>query len=355
MPKIKPFLISNKVSVRDSMKKMDETHTKILFVVDHENKLMGTVSDGDLRRWILSEGKLDESIDKVSNKNPVYFNEGYSVERIKETMLEKKIQCIPVVNHTGEIKELLFWDSIFQGEIIEREKKELNAHIVVMAGGMGTRLEPFTQILPKPLIPIGDKTIIEIIMDKFLNYQVKHFYISIGHKSKIIRSYFEDLDVDYKYDFLYEDKPLGTIGSVSMIANDISKPVIVTNCDIVIDADYSELLKFHNDNKYDLTLVGSLMHYKIPYGICEIGHGGKLVELREKPEYSMLVSTGMYVLSKYAVSRIPVNEHFHITHLMELLRNEGREVGVFPISEKSWFDTGEWKEYHSALNKMGFK
>ena len=258
--KIKPYLISAEVSVRDAMKRMDEAHTKILFVVDPLNKLIGTVSDGDLRRWILSEGKLTENVDKVSNRAPIYFNDGYSIERIKETMLEKKIQCIPVVDHKGEITELLFWDSIFQGEYVERKKKELNIPVVIMAGGMGTRLEPFTQILPKPLIPIGDKTIIELIIDKFLDYQVKHFYISVGHKSKIIRSYFEDLDIDYKYDFIYEEKPLGTIGSVSMIPNNISGPIIVTNCDIIIEADYSELVQFHSENNYDLTLVGSLMH-----------------------------------------------------------------------------------------------
>lgn len=355
MEKIKLYLIQISTSVRDAMKKMDENHTKNLFVVDADLKLIGSLSDGDLRRWILSEGKLDERVDKVANKTPIYFNEGYSVERVKEIMLEKKIQCIPVLDHKGQVNELLFWDNIFGGQHIARKRDKLDAHIVIMAGGMGTRLEPFTQILPKPLIPIGDKTIIEVIIDKFLDYNIKHFHISIGHKSKIIRSYFEDLDIDYTCDFIYEDKPLGTIGSVSKLKGKTSAPIIVTNCDIVIEADYSELLNFHKENKYDLTLVGSLMHYKIPYGICEIEQGGKLVELKEKPEYSMLVSTGMYVLSEYAVSKIPVDQHFHVTQLMELLRSEGKSVGVFPISEKSWFDTGEWKEYHSALHKMGFK
>jgi dTDP-glucose pyrophosphorylase len=355
MEKIKPYLISADISAREAMKRMDALHAKILFVVINDNQLFGALSDGDLRRWILSDGKLSESVGIIANTKPISFNEGYSIERVKEVMLHHKIQCIPIINYKNEIKELLFWDSIFQGKHILRKKSEITVPIVIMAGGMGTRLEPFTQILPKPLIPIGDKTIIELVIDKFLEYKVNQFYISIGYKSKIIRSYFDELDIDYQIEYIIEDKPLGTIGSLYKISGAIQDDILVTNCDIIIDADYSELVKFHKENNHDITLVGSLMHYKIPYGICEIETGGLLTKFIEKPEYSMLASTGMYVLSKYALEKIPMNEHFHITQLIDIMKFEGRRVGVYPISENSWVDTGEWNEYHKVLKKMGLQ
>lgn len=353
MTEVAKYLIMRSVNVRDAMKKMDNVHSKILFVLDEMQSLYGAVSDGDLRRWILSEGAMDAPVEFFCNKNPIYFHENYVLESVKQIMLEKKIQCIPVLDQQNSIVDLLFWDDVFQEQSF-KPRQIIHNPVVIMAGGVGSRLEPFTKILPKPLIPIGDKTILELIIDRFREYHVNKFYISLGHKSKIIKAFLEELNPSYQVEYIEENKPLGTIGSLSLVANLINEPVIVTNCDILIEADYNEFLNFHNHNGYDLTLVGSLMNYKIPYGICEIENGGKLKQLKEKPEYSHLVSTGMYILSKYAVSLIPPNTQYQITQLIEKLRESNRSVGVFPISENSWFDTGEWAEYHKVLKKMGF-
>jgi NDP-sugar pyrophosphorylase family protein len=221
-----------------------------------------------------------------------------------------------------------------------------------MAGGKGTRLEPFTKVLPKPLIPIGDKTIIEIIIEKFTDYEIDNFYVSVNHKAKIIKSYFEELKREYTISYIEESQPLGTIGALSLIKEKINKPILITNCDIIINTDYSEFLKFHIRNKYDLSLIGSMIDFKIPYGVCEIGKDGILENFTEKPQYSILASTGMYILSPNIIDQIPENVFYDITDLMSYLRNNGGRIGVFPISEESWMDTGEWDQYRKTVSKL---
>ena len=224
--------------------------------------------------------------------------------------------------------------------------------VVIMAGGFGTRLAPFTTILPKPLIPVGDKSIVEHIIDRFLPYGIDDFYMTVNHKFKIIKSYFEDVKKEYSLKLVKESKPLGTAGSLKLLKEEIDDVFIVTNCDIIIHADYSEIVDLHIESGFDITLVSSMMNYKIPYGICEIDKGGSLIEIKEKPEYNFLISTGMYILNKKILDYIPDNEFFHITHLMEKVKENGGSVGVFPISENSWDDTGEWDEYKKTVKRL---
>ena len=181
-----------------------------------------------------------------------------------------------------------------------------------------------------------------------------HFFISINHKAKIIKSYFEELSPSYSIEYIEETKQLGTIGALAFLTGKLSKPILVTNCDIIIDTDYNELLEFHLNNNYDISLVASVMQHKIPYGICEIENGGILSKFSEKPEYSFLASTGMYIINKSLLQLIPENTFYHITHLIEKVRGNGGKVGVFPISENSWFDTGEWQEYRKTLGRFNF-
>jgi len=205
-----------------------------------------------------------------------------------------------------------------------------------MAGGKGTRLDPFTKVLPKPLIPIGERTIIDIIMDKFYQNGIKEFYISINHKSRMIKSYFEEANTKFIIHYLEENQPLGTAGSLKLLEGKIEGSLLVSNCDIIIDTDYSEIIEFHEKKKYDMTIVGSFRHYVIPYGVCEISNGGSLKEIREKPEYDFLVNTGMYVLEPDVLVPIPVNKFYHITDLINEYLKRQEKVGVYPISEK-WY------------------
>lgn len=345
------FLITNDTSVRKAMKQLESSHRKVLFVVDKEEHLFGSLTDGDLRRWILSDGELDSDVIHVCNKNTFTVNEKFNNEDIKKIILKEKYSAIPVINKNKRIIDILFWDEIFQNPKPIKENKKIDVPVMIMAGGEGKRLEPFTKILPKPLIPIGDKTIIEIIIDKFLEYNVNHFYISVNHKSKIITSFFEELSPLYEIEYVHEKIPLGTIGSLAYLKGKLNSPIIVTNCDIIIDANYSDFLEFHQTNKYDISLVASLMHQKIPYGICET-ESGTLSNFKEKPEFTFLASTGMYIINPEIIELIPDQTFFHITELIDILRKKGGKVGVFPINEDSWLDTGEWHEYKKTLEKF---
>lgn len=346
------FLISPKSTLRVAMSQLDKTHKKVLFVVDEKGMLVGSLSDGDLRRWILSEGLLEADVFSACFKQTFSVTEKYNVEELKAICIREKYLAIPIIDEAGKLKDILFWDHLFEDETQKLPKKNIKWPVVIMAGGFGTRLEPFTKVLPKPLIPVGDKTIIERIIDSFLKYEVGYFIISINHKSKIIKSFFEELNPEYQIEYIQETEPLGTIGCLSNLKGKLTTPILVTNCDIIIDTDYSEFVDFHVSNEYDISLVASLITHKIPYGICEIENGGNLIQLLEKPEYSFLVSTGMYIISQKVIDLIPANTTFHVTDLIEKVKNLGGKIGVFPISQSSWFDTGEWHEYKKTVERF---
>ena len=221
-----------------------------------------------------------------------------------------------------------------------------------MAGGKGTRLDPFTKILPKPLIPINGEPIIKIIMDKFNEYQIKEFYISVNHQSRMIKAYFGDISSAYHIHYLEEVEPLGTAGSLRFLFGKIKGSFIVTNCDIIIDSDYHEILDYHQEKTNAITIVGAYKQYAIPYGVCEIENGGNLKNITEKPEYDFLVNTGFCVLQADILKYIPENKTYYMTDLIEAVRNKGGKVGIYPISENSWVDIGQWEEYKKAAEKF---
>ena len=221
-----------------------------------------------------------------------------------------------------------------------------------MGGGKGTRLDPFTRILPKPLIPMGNDPIIKIIMDEFGKYGMSDFYITLNNKGKMIKAYFHDHNLPYKINFIEEQKPLGTAGALKLIKPKLKETFFVSNCDIIIKSDYNDIIKFHKERKNSLTLVGSMQHYTIPYGVCEIENGGDLISIREKPQYDFLTNTGMYVLELDVLNLIPGDTYFDMTDLIKAIQGKGQKVGVFPVSKESWIDVGQWAEYKNAIQKI---
>ena len=351
--KIEPFLISQNVSIKEAMRQMNEVGERVLFVVVQQKKLIGSLTDGDIRRWVLKEGSLLSSLNGVYNLNPISFKNDYDLNEVKNKMLETNVQYIPIVDKYNRIKDILIWSQIFgNGTSPLREKIE-NIPVVVMAGGKGSRLDPFTKILPKPLIPIGDKPIIEIILEKFREYDIEEFFITVHHKSRMIKAFFEEMDTSsFKIHYIEEEKPLGTAGSLRFLSEYNFKSYLVSNCDIIIEADYAEICRFHEVEKYDMTIVGSFRHFMIPYGVCTIENGGILVNIHEKPEYDFLVNTGMYVINKEILKVIPQDQEFNINELINKAKKEGFKIGVFPINEKSWIDVGQWEEYHKGLKHL---
>ncbi len=343
------YIISANTSIKETLKIMDRVASKVLFV-QSDNQLVGAISDGDIRRSILKEVKLNIPISKVMNPRPSYVKENYEIRNVKSLMLEKKYEAVPVINEEYKIIKILFWNEIF-GES-KGHFKLLSSPVVIMAGGKGTRLDPFTRILPKPLIPIDNQPIIEIIMDEFSKYGMNKFYVSVNYKSKMIKAYFEDFSTEYKISYIEEVKPLGTAGALKFLSDIIHAPFFVSNCDIIIKDDYSRIYEFHQKGKFDLTLVASMQHHTIPYGVCEITNGGKLKSIKEKPEYDFLVNTGMYIINPAVLDIIPSNKLYHITDLIGDMQKQKRSIGVYPVSEKSWIDIGQWEEYKNAVDRI---
>ena len=353
MDKIKQAIAKPLISIKNALKQMDSTGRKIIIVVDNNNRLLGVVTDGDIRRWILKGKSLSASISHVMNVNPFVLEESDMKlqEKAKKIMLTNEIECLPIINANKQVISGIWWVDLFENNLIK--KKSFNLPIVIMAGGEGTRLAPFTKILPKPLIPVGEKAIVERIIDKFAEYGCKNYYLSVNYKSNMIKAYFNDFNHSYNLHYIQEDKPLGTAGSLQLLKNKIKSTFFVSNCDILIEADYADILKSHRKYKNKITLVSSMKHYTIPYGVCNVGKKGELKKIIEKPEYDFLVNTGMYIIEPEILELIPSKEVFHITQLISILLKRGIRVGVYPISEKSWLDMGQFEELKEMLKKFG--
>jgi len=345
---INKIKINPETLIKDSLKKIDEAGIGNLFVCDENDSLLGSLTDGDIRRRILQTGNLQEEIVHCFNRKPVYVMDGnYTQEEVKELMLKATIEAIPVINNDKKIVDVLFWKDIFQGEIYNFDK--INIPVVIMAGGKGERLDPFTKILPKPLIPVGEKPIIEVIIDRFIKYGVKRFYVTLNYKGEMVKIYFDSIEKNYDLEFVYEDEFLGTAGSLKLLTHSIGETFIVSNCDIIVEANYSDLMKFHNKNKNVLTVVGAIMHHKIPYGIINFKKEGKISNVQEKPEFDFMINTGVYVLSREIIDLIPEGRSFDMTDLINEALRQKKSVGVYPVSQKSYMDVGQWEGYKKHL------
>lgn len=352
MPDIDKLLIRDSLNVKETLKQMGLAGAKILFVVDEQGRLIGTVSDGDIRRWILRDGSLLDGVGKVYNRSPKYVGQKYSVEDVKTIMLGEKIDAIPVLDENRTLVDVLLWNEVFSGAI-KPKPQLLNIPVLVMAGGKGTRMDPFTRILPKPLIPLGEKPVIEVILDNFAEYGCKEFCLTLNYKGKMIQSYFDSSECGHNVRFVWEDKPCGTAGGIRLASREMNAPhFFVSNCDILIKADYHDIYNLHISNCNDITIVGSMKHFIVPYGVLEVKNGGFLSGISEKPEYDFLVNTGMYVVKREVIEHIPEDTKYDFTELIEKVRSNGGKIGVYPVGQHSWVDIGQWQEYHEAIKNF---
>lgn len=350
--KLKKLLVPETISIKQALRKMDEGAEKILFVVDDFQKLKGTLTDGDIRRWLIHEGALEELISKITKKNPRTVTRKDGMEQVREVMIETKTAVLPVIDADQRLLDAYFWNDIF-GDNRHISQVKIEAPVFIMAGGKGVRLDPFTKILPKPLIPLGEKPIVEVIMDHFAKYGCRSFYLTVNYKGKMIQSYFESAECSYDVHLIWEEDPLGTAGGLIHAKSRIETPsFFVTNCDVVIKADYADIWQYHHQTNADITVVGSMRHFSVPYGVLETRNGGFLERIVEKPEYDFLANTGLYVIRKDVLTHIPENKPFDFPELMEAVRITGGKIQVYPISQKSWLDAGEWQEYKNTLKEL---
>jgi dTDP-glucose pyrophosphorylase/predicted transcriptional regulator len=342
-------------NLKDAIRIIDNAHVGIGIIVDGNRKVLGILTDPDIRRLILKSANLNQKICNVMNTNPtLVYAKDANKEGLTRIFIEKGFLQIPIVNNEKVFIDLVLKSDVFKPDLIsEVYSEKIESSVVIMAGGRGTRMEPFTTILPKPLMPIGNKSMLEIIMEEYAKYGMKDFCISVNYKANLIKAYLADINTIYNISYIQEEKPLGTAGSLKLLDEQTYKtPFFVSNCDIIIKADYAKIYNFHRSHGYDITIVASFQSYKVPYGVCEIEEEGVLSRINEKPEYNFLVNTGMYVINPGVLQYIPHNEFFHITDLIEKLKSLDRKVGVYPVTEKSWVDIGQWSEYKEALKLL---
>lgn len=345
------YIGENSINVVDAMGKIDSNSSGLLFITDARGKLVGCITDGDIRRWILKAGELTATVSEVMNKNPKTLKMDEK-ERAYLFMHENYITAVPIVDNDGYIQDILFINDEKSENYMNKKENLSDIPVVVMAGGKGTRLYPFTKILPKPLIPIGETPIVERIINCFTEYGIDKFYMTVNCKKGMIRSYFNDLDHNYTIHYVEEDKPLGTGGSIKLITDKFDKPLFVTNCDALILADYADIYDYHIKSGNKITMVSALKNITIPYGVVHSGENGELKEMEEKPKLSYFVNTGMYVINPETIDLIPDDIMFHMTHLVEKVMKNGWKVGTYPISEDSFLDMGEFDEMKRMEQKL---
>lgn len=348
--KLESLSISPAITIKQAMQKLNETQERILFVVDSDNKLLGTVNDGDIRRGIIDGLKFNDNVKKVMQQNFISaVLEPERIERARQLMINTKIQQIPVLDDKGMIIDVILWTDILKEKEQQIPVQLQSNEIVIMAGGKGTRLDPFTKILPKPLIPVGNKPIIELIMENFYKYGFHKFIFTLNYKKEYIKLFLKETDFPYSLDWVEEDNFLGTAGSLSLLKDKVTDTFFVTNCDSLMEANFENILEWHKEQKASVTIVGCHNEFKIPFGVLELSNG-KLDKISEKPIHDFIINTGVYLIEPHVISYIPEGKPFNMNELFDLVVKK-EKITVFPIYG-GWFDIGQLESYNKTLDHL---
>lgn len=333
-------LIPITMSILNVIEKIDVNSLQIALIIDENGRLLGTVTDGDIRRGILKGISLQESVSFIMNKKPVVVPSNVSRNNILTTMKVAQIRHIPVVDEEGRVVNLEVLDEVI-------ECKGLDNWVVLMAGGLGSRLSPLTDQCPKPLLKVGSRPILETILENFIEYNFRKFYISLNYRGEMIRDYFGDgsrWGVEIRY--IYEDKRLGTAGALGLLPEQPSSPLLVMNGDLLTKVNFKQLLEFHLDHKASATMCVREYDFQVPFGVVETD-SYKLLEIHEKPVQRFFVNAGIYILEPKTLELIPQNQFFDMPVLFDQLIKDDQETIVFPIREY-WMDIGQIADFERA-------
>ncbi|MBR5636963.1 MAG: CBS domain-containing protein, partial [Pseudobutyrivibrio sp.] len=322
--------IKEEDTILQALKAFDVSGRRTAFIVDDNNKLLAALSEGDVRRYILSGGDLSEKVQTIANYKPRTLKEDEKSDA-KDFLRRHNIEGLPIVDENGIVVDTVFWS-----ENNLTKHSTLSTPVVMMAGGKGTRLYPYTRILPKPLIPVGEKPIAELILDGFAEYGISRMIMIVNHKKNMIKSYFAEADRPYEIEYADEDTPLGTGGGLSLLRGKVDETFILTNCDILIEEDYSKIYAHHKAEGNIVTMVCSLRNFQVAYGVVEFGEHGNIIDMKEKPEFSFFTNTGIYIVEPEVFNYIKDNEFIGFPDIINRIKDDGGKVGVYPINENSW-------------------
>lgn len=346
----KKFLIDHNSKTIDALKKLNKLGGQSLVIVSNKKILRGILSSADLRKAIMNHRITNENISMIYNKKPRFIYSDELKKKIKTISFNvKRFNIIPVIERNTkklidiiDLEKLNFLNSA-------KKKKKLNASVVIMAGGKGTRLMPYTSVLPKPLLPINQKPTINHIIDRFALHGVKKFIVTLNYKSEILKTYLKDLHKINPLKTVQEKTPLGTAGGLFLIRNEIKGDFFLTNCDTIINENYSDIYNHHKRKKNDITIVVATKKFKIPYGVCEIKYDK--FTMSEKPEIKHNVNTGFYIISKKCLKVLKKKEFLDFNKFLLKCKKNDMKIGIFKTREKNWIDVGQMKEYKDNLNK----
>lgn len=338
------FIIDAGISVADAMKQLEKSGHKIVFIAP-DDRPVGVLTDGDVRRYLLAGRDLDADVMQAASTAPITLA-GFHEATARKMVREREISCVPMLDNNGRIHALVFLNFT-----VHREVEPIDTPVIIMAGGFGTRLYPYTEILPKPLIPAGSITITEQIISRFKKFGCYDFRLVVNHKKNLIKSYFSEVDTGAQLSFVDEDKPLGTGGGLGFFKGMFQSPVIVTYCDNIIEADYAELLAQHVRDDNIFTMVCAQKTIQVPYGVVE-EKDGEMVSLKEKPSIDLLTNAGLYVVSPEFIELIPDDTYTPVTDVVERCRAADKRVGVYTIEEECFIDIGQIDDLRCVEEKL---
>ena len=336
------ILVTASSSIRDVLKVIDSEALKLALVVDDDDNLLGTISDGDIRRALISDKSLDHKVLDIMNTNPTTVSSDTPRENIVSLMDEKELFAIPLLNNRRVVGLETLHNAI--------HKAKYDNPVFIMAGGFGSRLKPLTDNCPKPLLEVGGKPILETVISRFINSGFSNFYISTHYLPQMIIDYFgngEELGVSIEY--IHEENPLGTGGALGLLPqSQFDLPVIVMNADILTKINFAKLLQFHNKNKSNLTMCVREYEYQVPFGVVQ-SEAYKIVNLVEKPTQRFHVNAGIYVVGHEVIQSVKHNQYIDMPSLFE--NHIGNQAFVYPFHDY-WLDIGRMDDFKRAQDEF---
>jgi len=327
------YTLDHNSNLLEAIKKINKNKQKFLAIIKNK-KLDGTITDGDIRRAILKKISLNSSIINVYNHNPYFEKKITKIEQIQFDLKNKMLLHCPIVNVKKELIDIIFLD----------EKKTIrNNTVVIMAGGLGKRLLPYTKKIPKPLIKINGKPILERIILQLKKFGLNKIYLSVNYKSELIEKYFGDgkkFRISIKY--LREKKKLGTGGSLTLLKDNISGPLLIMNCDIITNLDFKKLIEYYEKNKADALMCLKEYSFQVPYGVVDLDKI-YIKGIDEKPIHKFFVNAGIYLIDSKMITLIPKNKNFDMPELFKILSKKNKKIIAYPVTE-NWTDAGSFKE-----------
>lgn len=340
MKNIEDIIVKESTSILEVLQIIDKSSKQLAIVVDENKKLLGTISDGDIRRALLNNISLNETVKNIYFKTPTVANINNSREEIINICRKKKLHQIPIINDKGDLIGLEILD-----ELISKDTKPNK--VILMVGGLGTRLRPLTENTPKPMLKVGNKPILQTIVEKFAEYGYVNIVMCVNYKSHIIQDYFGDgSNFGVNIEYILEEQRMGTAGALSLLKEKPAEPFFVMNGDLLTNVNFEHLHDYHLSNNSMGTMCVREYDFQVPYGVVNI-QDSKILSIEEKPVHKFFVSAGIYMLSPEVLEYIPKNQFYDMPTLFEKIINENGNAISFPLREY-WLDIGRIEEYKKA-------